>query len=537
MNLGDLLKSFHRADWLSLAVLSLVAAAAFALLYYSTPVGLGMVNDTFAYVAGAHGILDGKGYSRLAGEGEVKPITHFPPMFSFVLAVMGLSGIDVIRLARLDILLLFAGSTFLVGIQLWLITRSRLWGLLGAVLFMSSGIFLRTYAMLMSEPLFIFLSLISNLSLAYFIRVNKYRYLVIAGLLAGMTTLTRYAGLALLLTSAVVLIAFEKDVRRLIRSEVVYFLSSAVLIIPWLVRNQIVAGNATNRQLVYHVMDPEKIHSGLVNFLDWLLPGILFNRLIALPWLSGLISAGIGLLVVVISIIAWLWYRSTARPVNIVNFASSFGPALFLLHSLYIWVYFLAIVITILFYDASTPFENRILMPAEVSLLIVILSLAARAWFLRGRAAKIILLAVVVFYSYGWIDEGWQTMEALRQNGLGFAATSWRSSKTIEMIRDLPQDMLIYSNRQTAIYLLSRRSAYVLPTPVDPSTSQPRADYQAELAQMRANIHAGRAVLIYFFDQGELSQEDSLWFDELRQGLTLWYRFGDSKVYKSENIP
>ena len=68
----------------------------------STPFGLGLVNDSAYYIEGAANLLAGKGFVRLSGGGELKPITHFPPLFSLVLAGLGLAGMDCKRGAAAD---------------------------------------------------------------------------------------------------------------------------------------------------------------------------------------------------------------------------------------------------------------------------------------------------------------------------------------------------------------------------------------------------------------------------------------------------
>ena len=75
--------SSKRLFYIALILLSLLGMF---LLWRSTPYGLGLVNDSAYYIEGADNLLAGKGYVRTSGGGEVKPITHFPPFFSLLLA-------------------------------------------------------------------------------------------------------------------------------------------------------------------------------------------------------------------------------------------------------------------------------------------------------------------------------------------------------------------------------------------------------------------------------------------------------------------
>ena len=73
----------------SLLTIGLLAVGGIWALAYSTPLGLGLNDDSIAYIAGARSIMNGNGYREawLASNG---PVTHFPPGFPGVLAFIGL---------------------------------------------------------------------------------------------------------------------------------------------------------------------------------------------------------------------------------------------------------------------------------------------------------------------------------------------------------------------------------------------------------------------------------------------------------------
>jgi hypothetical protein len=71
--------------WILLLAL---AAAGVVLMVYITPYGMGLVNDSVGYIGGARNILAGNGYSRLSGNGDPRPITNYPPLFSIAIAAV-----------------------------------------------------------------------------------------------------------------------------------------------------------------------------------------------------------------------------------------------------------------------------------------------------------------------------------------------------------------------------------------------------------------------------------------------------------------
>src|SRR5512145_195722 len=63
------------------------------LILRTTPEGLGLSDDSIAYIAGARSLLAGDGYREawLASNG---PVTHFPPAYPASLVVLGWVGLD-----------------------------------------------------------------------------------------------------------------------------------------------------------------------------------------------------------------------------------------------------------------------------------------------------------------------------------------------------------------------------------------------------------------------------------------------------------
>src|SRR5512142_1231500 len=84
---------------ISFVFLGLLAAIGVALVLRATPEGLGLSDDSIAYVAGARSMLAGQGYREAWLESN-GPVTHFPPAFSSVLAFIGWFGLDPLRGAR-----------------------------------------------------------------------------------------------------------------------------------------------------------------------------------------------------------------------------------------------------------------------------------------------------------------------------------------------------------------------------------------------------------------------------------------------------
>ncbi len=94
--------------------------------------------------------------------------------------------------------------------------------------------------------------------------------------------------------------------------------------------------------------------------------------------------------------------------------------------------------------------------------------------------------------------DGITTAQILRQEGQGFAHREVQTTRLWSVLQDLSPQMFIYSDRPAIIHIYARRPCLPLPTPIDPVQAQPRADYAADLAEMKARIQAGQAVLVLF---------------------------------------
>ena len=100
--------------FISFLILGLLAVIGMFLILRATPEGLGLSDDSIGYIAGARSMLAGHGYREawLASNG---PVTHYPPLFSSTLALIGLFGLDPLRGVRFLNASLFGLNTDFAG--------------------------------------------------------------------------------------------------------------------------------------------------------------------------------------------------------------------------------------------------------------------------------------------------------------------------------------------------------------------------------------------------------------------------------------
>ncbi len=529
-------------------LLIVIALGAMTTLYVCTTAGLGFGNDSVAYVGAARNILDGNGYARTSGGGEIKPITHYPPLFSLTLAAgSALIHYDPIRVARVLIIFLWGMSAFLGGWLVWRMSRSMVAGLFFAFLFTANGPLLFVYALIMSEPLYIALTFATFLLLmAYFEKLpSPFRrgaggevWLFAAGLVSGLAYLTRYSGLALLATVAAVLFLIESGRKQKFRSILIFVAGALPFMLAWTLRNTLQGLSVTNRVLSYHPIPAEKIDYGFRQVWDWLIPGWFGDFTSGWPVLSILKASrdwpatpylavgmvGVALLVWLVLAARRLWNRGTQD-----------APlAAFFTSTLYLFVYLAAILFSMFFFDASTPFHDRILAPVYISLLTAFVMLcvwlsrkAGTMWRTKKRLMQVPVIILALSVASVSVADASRAVARLQGDPLGYASARWRNSKTIAAINALPPNTIIYSNAPTGIYILTGRPAYIMPTPVDPVDNQPRGSFDEDVAQLRADLAAGKAVLVVF--QPEQENPDRL--AKLTDGIPLYFKAGDGLIY------
>ena len=221
-----------------------LALAGIILLWYCTPMGLGLGGDSYYYVGGARNILSGAGFARLAATGEARPITHFPPLFSVCLALLTGLGLDTTQAARWFNAGLFGVNVFLVGWLIWRGTQSWLSSLGGALIFLASPAMLAVHSWVLSEPLFLCCLLLAITWLSFYLERGRRRDLVVSAILASFACLTRYVGLALV-AAAVLAILLWPGRRWWKRAQSAAVFAALSLAAPagWFARNLALVGS------------------------------------------------------------------------------------------------------------------------------------------------------------------------------------------------------------------------------------------------------------------------------------------------------
>ncbi len=483
MKSGVNLSRLSASARLSAGILSVLIVFAVSLNFYVTAQGVGASPDSAVYIGVANNLLSGSGFRIPFGDAVNTPLTQFPPLYSLMIGLAGLIHNDHQYSIRLLNLILLAGNLILFWLFAIKITSpNRIFASM-LVAPLTAGIsFLTIHIMAWSEALFIFLGfsglyLIANASAE---RIDN-RFLI-GSLLLALSALTRYAGIAFVLTAALFLFlhpGIASFARRLWMAAGVCVIG-LLLPLVWILFNQIAYDNAFNRTLSFHPIQMNAVNAAIQTFANWFFLAAEYPMSI---------KASIVFLLVVIAI-GGLYILVKQSRISDWNIAR--------LMIIFLVVYGLFLIFSISLVDANTPLDDRILSPVFFALWLLFGFLIHG--YRRLLRSQLTSVASIVLLAYPMLSlaSNSSTIQSAHQNGIGFFGKAWEQSETISWIKESNPHLTLFSNSPEGIYLNTGISALALPKKNDLMKNQPNSVYPQELRAIGERVSSGKAAIVYF---------------------------------------
>ena len=506
--------------WVILPLL-IIAGIGTILQYRMMREGISLWEDSYDYITAAINLIDLGKYGRIDGFGDFKPLTHFPPLYPFLLAAPYSMSIDILEAARWISSIFFGINLFLIGWTIRLLSGSSVWAIFGALLGCISESLINTHLWALSEPPFFTFSMLTLLALnTFFNKVDSRRWLMIAGVLASLATLTRFAGFALIGACMMALLILPDDQwLRKIRSALI-FLSIALLPnIVFMIRNYLQANTFTDDPgIAWHPPTIEQWQDLSRITLNWILPDVIVENLSGAFTLSVLLVC-LGILIIVIALgYKRYWMSSFQKNLWNRHFLS--------LHLIYLLAYSGLFLATVFIWRRITPADNRLISPIYLSTVILVSSIAGVFWKSSGRISRSALLALIVLLMS---IQGLRYRNIFRltpQEAYGLSAPKWRTSETLSYIATFDGGR-IYSNEIQAIYFHANRNAIFLPTYENPATGVRRPDYERNLVNMQRNLRTTGGLLVIFYPE----RLEEQYLEALTENLIIIETFPDGVIY------
>jgi hypothetical protein len=496
----------------SMGALSLLAVLAILIVWLATRFGIGITPDSTVYIDAAHNLLNGRGLIALTGRGEFQPLTHYPPLYPAVLALLARvgslpGGLPLESAARMLNSFLCGANILLVGVAIKSYTRNSYWlPIIGSSLTLTAPDIAGIHTFALTEGLFVFLSLSGLLSLSRFIETERRPWLIGSAVMMAMAFLTRYVGVTLLFTGVLVLLFMNgRAFRRRCCDALSLGLIACAPMVLWSIRNMRVVEGMSDREFVFHPIKLGQIVVGLSTVSSWFLLGKVRTDYRAIVFAFEVVAASL--------FVIYLLRSSRGKAfVNQDHFdegptdqvktlrkrpSSSPLPSIFLV---FIVTYLAFLIFTATFIDADMVLDDRALVPVHVAAIVMV---SCFAWKLfepvkerRSIQIGFVALALILLGSYS--IRGARRLMQARQDGQGYASRAWKESKTIAHVKNLPAGVPIYSNGYDAIYYLTNRPAIYIPEKVKHGTGLVNENYDTEVGSMGKALKERGGRLVYF---------------------------------------
>lgn len=471
-----------RQHRLFLIILGLAILAGTALFYQTTNQGLGVLPDSMIYLSVARNVLHGYGFTHPPGT----PLTHYPPLYPAALALAGIPWADPVEGARWLHLIVYLANLSLVGLLIYRGTNgSVIAGACGLFFMLLSRIVGYRHALLLSEPLFIFFTLGALILLNEYFQYRRMLILAAACITIGLACLTRYVGYALIPAGIILILVFNCP--RYFKLMVVYaFILSicTIGVLAYFISSNISDIIIGNRHIIFHMITMAQAEQLINITTQWFfVPSTLPLSLKTILLIS-------------ISVLAVLLFMKTMKNYGL----QSPLVRIPLMCAIFLFSYFCLLVVTILFVEAMLPFDNRILFPFLVVLVICLVSLCKNA-LTFANIPKWFALSAFALATMFLLVQGREMIEVSAQCGeigIGYAGRAWKVSKTVGVLKQVPKDTLIYSNAPDAIDFLLDRQAMMIPRKQNSTTRQVNADFQNQMEEMVQRLRTTQGVLAYF---------------------------------------
>lgn len=495
-------------------LLAAAAAGFFLVLLCTSRYGIGLFPDTAHYFAAADSFRAGEGLRGYDGA----PYTAWPPLYPFLLAVFGLTGVSPDTAARVMNASGFGALVYLAGRFYFDGMRTRLFAGAGVLSVLLSMPLLNVSVMAYTDLLFALACLGTVLALERFSGRGSRSCLAGAALLAASAGLLRYMGLAVILTGVAAML-FSRSVdpfSKRLKNALFFGLISGLPLTIWVTRNLLISSTATGGRDASVISLGQNLLSTVDALTTWLMPSVL-------PFsIRGPAVLAVGILFISV----FLRFRDIQGAKLL---SRNLSPAL-----LFTFIYptVLIIVATGYFSDAIS---DRLLVPIYVFMIFGLFSglesvyLIFRSCAGYGRSLAVLAaICAVLWLGYPLARVSQNTVRFIGQGAGGFSTAVWRGSPLVKSLRESSLHGDIYSNVGNAVYLLAGQTARKAPGRV----------IAGDIADLRKNVSEGHETYLVWFRVKDDIVEYRAPFYTIPEILSLQLRlertavFSDGEIYR-----
>jgi len=525
---------------LFLIVIVLISILGGVIATYTTAHGPWGYTDPVAYISTARSLANGQGLGYFEAGADFKPFTIQPPFYSMVLSVLGLFKINLVAGARWLNIFAFVASIFIAGLIFFRFCRAPALGIIASALMCVFPYMVVMFSSAYSEPLFILLFLLGGFCLLTYLQHEKLSILLISALLVGMTPLTRYAGIAMVVAGCLSVLLFSSGKTwSHVKKAVLFVFVASLPILIWLVWVYFsTAHTIGGRSLDVNwggFSAQFQAFRGIFMDTVWKWVPFQSNNALLRYWLRFVLMAIGAVIILALSLLAERrLHKDSAEG------AHKSGMHIFAFFGLSSITFLAVLIATYLFTSPTIDIDNRILLPFYVSTVMSLFggfALWQSAWF-KGRILVLqtlpwLIAAICVI----WYFPQTRGEVEFYHSGDGLTAYHWDHSEIIQAVRALPSDQPVISNDWELLLLWTGRPIYGFwnTFPSEPSIqttvygSDPRDSTQTVFCAQGAAL-----VIFNDFPTQLRNQAGGSFSDQLLNlfdGLSVYGTYPDGKIY------
>jgi hypothetical protein len=161
-------------------------------------------------------------------------------------------------------------------------------------------------------------------------------------------------------------------------------------------------------------------------------------------------------------------------------------------------LYVAFVLVAIAIADASTPLDERILLPIYV-LGIIGLGGVAERWYVGHTRTRMVATAVIVALVSLNVARAGAVVVRGSTTGVGYSADSWDHSEVLDYVRGLPPSALIVSNAPDVLWWRTGREACMVPRHTRPESHLEQSRYEGAMRHLHDLMQQG-GVVVYLDD-------------------------------------
>ena len=449
---------FIRTQKRLILYLWLLAAAGMTLVFLVTyKFGPGISTDGARYLSTAKSLVEGRGFYDYLN----LPLTQFPPLYSILIAGISLlTGMDVFIATQVLNILTFGLVIWLSGYFFYRIFPNEvLFAYMGSAIFATSLSLIILASNVLSDLLFLAIAIAFLILATEVLETGTRKSILLMGLIAAISPFQRYAGLALIITGAFVLLfLFRENFSKGMLFAGFFGILTGLPILLWVFFH-----NYLRTRILFGVrMPPVYLGNFLVTLEKaehWFLPATLTN--IVPSWAI--------LLIIILFLVTGNrlpdWKRWLNRLVS-----RQFLPSF-----IFLILYLLVLIFNVSYWEVRYPYMDRIhiiILPALLALMFLTIR-ELTPFYLRNFTSRRLQLFSIVFFLL-WLSFPVYNIQKYMRKAYIQGDVSEFNMYNIPVLRDsglqqylssLPavDNQKLYSNYEAAAWFLTRHTITKLP--------------------------------------------------------------------------